>query len=48
MQLRVRTAVSGTMIAFHEEHLPDEQTRDLRKAHWTQVLDDLQAHVPVR
>ena len=46
VQLRVQTAVSGTTIAFHEEHLPDEQTRDLRKAHWTQVLDDLESSVP--
>lgn len=32
-----------TAVAFHEEHLPDEQARALRKAYWTQVLDDLES-----
>lgn len=41
VQLRVQAAVSGTTVAFHEEHLPDQQTRALRKDHWAQVLDDL-------
>jgi len=45
VQMRVQGAVSGTTVAFHEEHLPDEQTRNLRKAHWAQVLDDLEATV---
>lgn len=46
VQLRVQNAASGTTIAFHEEHLPDEQTRNVRKAHWTQVLADLESHIP--
>lgn len=45
VQLRVQAAVSGTTVAFHEDHLPDEQARNLRKAYWAQVLDDLEAAV---
>lgn len=45
VQLRLKAAVSGTTVAFHEEHLPDEQARILRKAYWGQVLDDLEAAV---
>ena len=45
VQLRVQTAASGTTVAFHEEHLPDEQARSLRKAHWAQALDDLESTV---
>lgn len=44
VQLRVQTAASGTTVAFHEDHLPDEQARSLRKAHWAQVLDDLESN----
>ncbi len=47
VQLRVQTAASGTTVAFHEEHLPDEQARTLRKAHWAQVLHDLESTVSV-
>lgn len=42
VQLRVQPAATGTTVAFHEEHLPDEQTRSQRKRHWSQLLDDLQ------
>jgi len=48
VQLRVQTAASGTTVAFHEEHLPDEQARSLRKAHWAQVLDDLESAASAR
>lgn len=41
-QLRVSSAATGTTVAFHEEHLPDESTRLLRKDHWARVLDDLE------
>ncbi len=47
VQLRLQAAVSGTTVAFHEEHLPDEQARILRKVYWAQVLDDLGAAVSV-
>jgi hypothetical protein len=30
-----------TTIAFHEEHLPDEEAREKRKAHFNTVLDKL-------
>jgi len=43
VQLRVLPATTGTTIAFHEEHLADEQARTLRKQHWTQLLDELRA-----
>ena len=43
VQLRVLPAASGTTVAFHEEHLPDEQARSQRKDHWTLLLDDLGA-----
>lgn len=46
VQLRVQTAATGTTIAFHEEHLPDEHIRTVRKNHWTQMLDDLESAVP--
>ncbi len=46
VQLRVQSAATGTTIAFHEEHLPDQQTRILRKAHWAQLLDDLESTAP--
>jgi hypothetical protein len=39
----MQAAATGTTIAFHEEHLPDEQTRTVRKDHWAQVLDDLES-----
>jgi len=45
VQLRVQPAASGTTVAFHEEHLPDEQTRSQRKCYWSQLLDDLQQEV---
>ena len=45
IQLRLRPAATGTTIAFHEEHLPDEQTRTQRKVHWNQLLDDLESTV---
>lgn len=45
VQLRLQPAVAGTMIAFHEEHLPDEQTQTRRKDHWAQLLDDLSSTV---
>jgi len=43
VQLRVQPAATGTTIAFHEEHLPDEQARDLRKDHWARALDALES-----
>ena len=43
VQLSVLPARSGTTIAFHEDHLPDERARSLRKDHWAQLLDDLGA-----
>ncbi len=42
VQLRLLPAASGTTVAFHEEHLPDEQARSRRKDHWAQLLDDLE------
>lgn len=45
VQLRVQSDATGTTIAFHEEQLPDEQTRTRRKHWWAQVLDDLKATV---
>jgi uncharacterized protein YndB with AHSA1/START domain len=43
IQVRVMDAKGDarTTIAFHEEHLPDEQAREQRKAHFTMVLDKL-------
>ena len=46
VQLRVLPAASGTTVAFHEEHLPDELTRLQRKDHWTHLLDDFGAALP--
>ena len=43
VQLRVLPATTGTTVAFHGEHLADEQTRTQRKQHWTRLLDDLGA-----
>lgn len=45
IQLRVLPAATGTTVAFHEEHLPDERTRVLRKNHWARVLDELELAV---
>lgn len=45
VQVRVQPAASGTTVAFHEEHLPDEKTRSQRQRHWSQLLDDLQQAV---
>lgn len=45
VQLRMQSAATGTTVAFHEEHLPDNQTRTLRKHHWEQLLDDLESAV---
>lgn len=42
VQLRLLSAATGTTIAFHEDHLPDEDTRRLRKEYWGRLLDDLQ------
>ncbi len=41
----MQSAATGTTVAFHEEHLPDHQTRTLRKNHWEQLLDDLDSAV---
>ena len=42
IQLRLMPTASGTTVAFHEDHLPDEETRTLRKEYWAALLDDLQ------
>ena len=39
------SAATGTTIAFHEDHLPDERARTLRKAYWAHILDDLDSAV---
>lgn len=41
VQLRLMPAATGTTVAFHEEHLPDERRRTLGKQHWTRLLEDL-------
>ncbi len=43
----MQPAATGTTIAFHEEQLPDEQSRTVRKNHWAQVLDDFESAVSV-
>jgi len=43
VQLPVQAAATDTMVAFHEQHLPDEQARARRKDYWAQVLDDLES-----
>ncbi len=48
VQLRLLPAASGTTVAFHEDHLPDEHARNRRKDHWAQLLDDLALVAPVR
>jgi len=48
VQLRLQPAASGTTLAFHEEHLPDEQARSRRKDHWARLLDDLEVTAPTR
>lgn len=48
VQLRLLPATSGTTVAFHEEHLPDEPARSQRKNHWAQLLNDLEATTPLR
>lgn len=45
VQLRVYSAVTGTTIAFHEDHLPDDRARTRRNAHWAHILDDLDSAV---
>lgn len=46
VQLRVLAVATGTTISFHEEQLPDEHTRTVRKDHWICLLDDLASAVP--
>lgn len=41
LQLRVLPAATGTTIAVHNEHLPDSDTREAMRRHWTAALDEL-------
>ena len=43
VQLRLLPAATGTTVAFHEEHLPDAHARSLRKAYWSELLDEVAA-----
>lgn len=43
IQVRVLPAKSGCVVAFHQEHLPDANARELRLAHFHAVLEQLEA-----
>jgi uncharacterized protein YndB with AHSA1/START domain len=48
--IQVRVVASGekTVIAFHQEHLPDEQAREARRAHFIAALDALEQILSAR
>jgi uncharacterized protein YndB with AHSA1/START domain len=41
IQVRVLPAARGATVAFHQEHLPDAQAREARRAHFAAALDAL-------
>lgn len=41
VQLRVLPAATGSTLAVHHEHLPDEQTREAMRVRWTTALEQL-------
>lgn len=42
IQVRVIASGERTVVAFHQEHLPDGQAREARRAHYTAALDRLE------
>jgi uncharacterized protein YndB with AHSA1/START domain len=45
IQVRVIPSRGKTVIAFHQEHLPDGQAREARRAHFSAALDALERMV---
>ncbi len=43
LQLRVISAKTGATLAFHHEHLPDGDQREVMRAHWAGVINQLAA-----
>ncbi len=41
LQLRVLSAATGSTLAIHHEHLPDAETREAMRQHWTSTLQRL-------
>jgi uncharacterized protein YndB with AHSA1/START domain len=41
LQLRLTPAKSGVTLSFHHEHLPDGDQREVMRAHWASVIDQL-------
>jgi hypothetical protein len=48
IQIRVLPKGDSTMIAFHQEHLPDAEAREQRREHFKNVLDALEVAFTVR
>ncbi len=43
IQLRVIGKAERSVVAFHQEHLPDAEAREQRRAHYLRVLDQLES-----
>lgn len=41
IQVRVMEAATGSVVSFHQEQLPDAESRTLRRAHFSAALDRL-------
>ena len=47
IQLRVIERGDKTVLAFHQEHLPNGEEREKRRVYFQQVLDQLENHWPL-
>ena len=48
VQVRVIPAGERTVIAFHQEHLPDQNTRQARRDYYMAALDELESIITSR
>lgn len=48
LQVRVNPAKKGATISFHHERLEDSDQREKMRAHWSEVMDKLEALITLR